>query len=50
MKNAKKSGSELENDKMAEIIEDNKEYTEAPKKKSKDGRASITSALEKDSQ
>lgn len=35
---------------MAEIMEDNKEYTEAPKKKKKDGRASITDALDKDSQ
>lgn len=50
MKNGKKSGSELENDKMAEIMAENKEYTDAPaKKKSKDGRASITSVLDKDS-
>jgi hypothetical protein len=34
---------------MAEIMADNKEYTDtAPKKKNKDGRASITSALDKD--
>lgn len=35
---------------MAEIMEDNKEYTDVPKKKKKDGRASITEVLDKDSQ
>jgi len=34
---------------MAEIMADNKEYTDTPKKKNKDGRASITSILDKDS-
>lgn len=31
-------------------MEDNKEYTDVPKKKKKDGRASITEVLDKDSQ
>jgi hypothetical protein len=33
---------------MAEIMADNKEYTDAAPKKKKDGRASITSVLDKD--